>query len=266
MIENIKQSIENRKSVRTFESTEIAAEKLDAISELLTELNFDSTFADTFKIELINRTDLAENVKLGTYGMIKGANHFLVLTSRNDEKSLLQLGYAGEQLVLKIESLDLVSVWLGGSYSRKDFRNIIEFTADYELQLVIPFGIGSEKKRLINSFAVVISKNRLPIEKIAYIGRDLGDIRTLENAEIREGLELLRLAPSGANFQCWRVVVESDVLHFYTVKGLTPEVDLGIGFSHFKLWMDACGYRSEIIYKENSYLDNYKFSCQLTLN
>ena len=68
---------------------------------------------------------------------------------------------------------------------------------------------------------------------------------TMEKAgRLAEPLEMVRLAPSAANKQPWRVVLDKNGVHFYLKrsKGFTSEaagdmqkVDLGIALCHFVL-------------------------------
>lgn len=263
-IQNLEQTILNRKSIRTFKNEAVSSEHLVEIEQYLQWQLQDQTFSKTYNIDLIDKQELTADIKLGTYGIIKGGRYFLILSGKLDDGSKQQLGYIGEKVVLKIHSLGLGSVWLGGSYNRGDFKKVIDIKDDYQVQLVIPFGVIDNNKHLLGKLAGSISHSRMPLNKIAFIGSELMDINTLDNDVYQAALKQLQLAPSGANRQPWRVVVIDDTFHFYNTKGLSPQTDLGIGFAHFQLWLEDCGYMGEVSKQENDYLANYQFSYQVT--
>lgn len=71
------------------------------------------------------KNDSDKDLKLGTYGVIKGANHFLIAACENDDLSLMALGYTFEKLVLYCTSLCLGTVWLGGTFNKGEFAKAI---------------------------------------------------------------------------------------------------------------------------------------------
>ena len=85
---------------------------------------------------------------------------------------------------------------------------------------------------------------RIPFGELFFdkqYGRQLSPV----NADDFAGaLEMARLAPSAANKQPWRAVVDHDRVHFYEEKtmkdsqlGDIQKVDVGIALSHFDLTM-----------------------------
>ena len=54
-------------------------------------------------------------------GIIKGAKDFLAITVKDEAFAMEAVGYQFENLVLYATDMGLGTVWLAGTFSRKDF-------------------------------------------------------------------------------------------------------------------------------------------------
>lgn len=77
------------------------------MAELTNPFSIDITF------DLLKKEISANGEKLGTYGVIKGAQDFIAASVGKGELSLEALGYTFEELILYVTSLGLGTCWLG---------------------------------------------------------------------------------------------------------------------------------------------------------
>ena len=116
---NIKETIKKRVSTRSFLEKSLTNDdknKLMGFYKTLTNL-----FGVNVKVQYISKEKGAENVQLGTYGTIKGAKDFLAITVKDEAFAMEAVGYQFENLVLYATDMGLGTVWLAGTFSRKDF-------------------------------------------------------------------------------------------------------------------------------------------------
>ena len=116
---DIKETIKKRVSTRSFLEKSLTNDdknKLMGFYKTLTNL-----FGVNVKVQYISKEKGAENVQLGTYGTIKGAKDFLAITVKDEAFAMEAVGYQFENLVLYATDMGLGTVWLAGTFSRKDF-------------------------------------------------------------------------------------------------------------------------------------------------
>ncbi|MGV2644551.1 nitroreductase Nfs, partial [Clostridium perfringens] len=111
----------------------------------------DNPFKINIRISLIKKDNFKNEIKLGTYGVIKGANYYLVAACEDKDFALQTLGYTLEKVILYCTSLGLGTVWLGGSFSRGDFAKAINLKDNEILPIVSPVGYEGGKKSLLAS-------------------------------------------------------------------------------------------------------------------
>jgi hypothetical protein len=235
IIETIKQ----RRSVRSYTGEPLSLEHIAKIEGFIAGL--EAPFGAKVRIELVHQ-GASDNkpVKLGTYGFIKGASEFLTLTYEKDVLAEESAAYLFEQVILFCTGLGLGTCWLGGSFSRKDFKKLIELGENEKLRIVSPVGYISDKKRFIEVLQGSTGNHisRKPFGSL-FFHKDFSTPLTEELAGIyRLPLEMVRLGPSANNQQSWRVVQDDEAFHFYhhpsaAAAGFSA-IDLGIALCHFE--------------------------------
>ncbi len=120
---SISETIQRRRSVRTYSGLPVPTETKDRIRQVLRELS--GPFQGKIRCELIDRKDTAvnEGVKLGTYGVILGAPSFVAAAAEQSSQAMEQLGYVFEQLVLFLTSQGLGTVLARRHFSPKRICN-----------------------------------------------------------------------------------------------------------------------------------------------
>lgn len=226
--------IETRHSVRNYSDLPLSDEILQKIEDYIAKLT--NPFNKAIKIKVIKKDPTNKDIKLGTYGVIKGANYFLVSACENDDLSLIALGYSLEKVILFCTSLGLGTVWLGGTFNKGGFAKAINLKENEVLPIVSPVGYEGGKKSLIANLFGSHTNKRIPYTELFFNENFDTPLEPNESCEYTAPLEMLRLAPSAMNKQPWRVLKEDNNLHFYitTPKGLT-KIDIGIALCHFHL-------------------------------
>jgi hypothetical protein len=234
---SIVETIRQRRSVRSYTGEVLSKKHTEEIINYISGLK--APFGAKVRVSLIHSfEDENKTVKLGTYGWVVGAKNYLTLIYEEDTLAELGAGYLFEQVILYCTELGLGTCWLGGSFSRKDFKQQIDLKPEEKLRIVSPVGYISEKKRFIETYIVGAEKNHVSRKPFGanFFYKDFSTPLTEERAAIYVlPLEMVRLSPSANNKQPWRVVFDDGVLHFYrTFSFGFASIDLGIALCHFE--------------------------------
>ena len=237
----IEETIKKRVSTRTYDSkrlSKIDKEKLvNEISQLM------NPFGENVRVHLIEKDTVSNGEKLGTYGVIKGANTFLGVTCDKTELGLVAAGYQFENLVLIATNMGLATVWLAATFSRQQFEKAMGIQEDELFPAISPIGYATGKKSITESLMrkTMKSDKRKSWEEI-FFQDSFGNALSRKDAnEYVNALEMLRLAPSATNAQPWRVVKKHGSYHFFEThksnankdEKMIKKVDIGIALSHF---------------------------------
>ncbi|MBN2600566.1 MAG: nitroreductase family protein [Candidatus Marinimicrobia bacterium] len=246
-------TIRFRSSQRSYIAKPLSADILKQIEAVLQKcppgpFQIDSHF------QLIHKSIAADQkIKLGTYGFISGAQHFIAGKTVTGPGAMVDYGYRMEWIILQLTALGLGSCWLGGSFSRSEYAELMNLNDNEVIPAVSPVGYPTQKRslrdRLIRLGAG--SDNRKPWSAL-FFEDDFEHPLTPVNADNNlTVLEMVRLAPSASNKQPWRIITMDGNYHFYLQR--TPgygrkyanidlqKVDLGIAVCHFDLTTKEMG-------------------------
>lgn len=238
---DVKETIKRRVSTRSYEEKSLTKKDKRKLIDFNASLT--NPFGVDVKVQYISKDKGAEDVQLGTYGTIRGAKDFLAITVKDQPYAMEAVGYQFENLVLYETDMGLGTVWLAGTFNRKDFKNVIEISDEDLFPCICPVGYPGQKRSFIEKITRVSlgSKKRKEWDKLFFLD-DFSKSLTKEDAgRYTDALDMLRLAPSATNAQPWAVVKEGDKFHFFCnyknsinndVKKI-KHLDLGIALSHF---------------------------------
>lgn len=238
---DVKETIKRRVSTRSYEEKSLTKKDKRKLIDFNASLT--NPFGVDVKVQYISKDKGAEDVQLGTYGTIRGAKDFLAITVKDQSYAMEAVGYQFENLVLYATDMGLGTVWLAGTFNRKDFKNVIEISDEDLFPCICPVGYPGQKRSFIEKITRVSlgSKKRKEWDKLFFLD-DFSKSLTKEGAgRYTDALDMLRLAPSATNAQPWAVVKEGDKFHFFCnyknsinndVKKI-KHLDLGIALSHF---------------------------------
>jgi nitroreductase len=254
--------IKSRRSVRTYKSEKLSDEMKNKLINYAREIK--GPFESKVRLELIDDADISQksNGKIGTYGVIKGAKAYIAaVTDKEGKNNLEQLGYELEKLILFATSLNLGTCWLGGTFKKSEFANLVDVKENEIMPIVTPIGYIAENKSMLESFMrfAAGSNNRKQWNEL-FFNESFGQpLEEKDAAEYSVPLEMLRIAPSASNKQPWRVVKEGKSYHFYlqSTKGYgnalgfnIQRIDMGIAMCHFDLTANELGLKG--MWKVNS--------------
>lgn len=252
----LEEVVRTRRSVRSYTGAQMTREIKHQINEYILTLKSPFPVRSVFKI--IEAPVEAKGVKLGTYGMIKGASVFIGAAVPNTALAVEALGYEFEKLILCLTSMGLGTCWLGGTFNRGEFAKAMGISDDMLFPAVTPIGYfekKSLKETLVRGF--VKADTRKPWDTLFFDG---GFETPLTNAAADEyafPLEMVRLGPSASNKQPWRVVRAGDTYHFYEHKipGYSnafsfdmQSLDMGIAACHFHLAAIEKGLKGAFVF------------------
>ena len=263
--------IKLRTSTRSFDNEGIEATKFEKLKDYIENINKETKIKARF-ILTTNKNDSKDAKKLGTYGIISGANSFIIGILDKDEKDSVEFGYLFEKIVLFATDLDLGTCWLGGTFSKASFENNIELAEDEFIPIVSPVGNKREKPKLFDKVmrAGAGSDKRKPWNELFFQGESLVPLTEAAAGSYSIPLEMVRLGPSASNKQPWRIVKDKDDFHVFVSRtkgyGLTSydlqKNDMGIAKCHFELVANELGLKGNWKSLERLKLENdWEYIC-----
>ncbi len=240
--------IKERTSRRTYIPKLLDEDLSEKIENLLKLSDYKSPFSEIsgmcrLRLISIPEFDPNEKKKLGTYGVIKGAQQFIVGTVEKSNYMKEHFGYLMECIILGATDLELGTCWLGGFFNRSLFSEKINAMENEILPAITPIGY-SEKRRIkeITIRKFIRADNRYPWEQLFFEENFSTPLSSDIDDEFKTMLEMVRLGPSASNKQPWRIVKERDKnnFHFYIekAKGVYQKfqpLDIGIAICHWDL-------------------------------
>jgi len=251
----IETSIHLRKSVRTYSGRLIPEEVKSRIQKAFNQLS--GPFDAPLRFQWLDIPQLKgdEKVRFGTYGVILGATNFIAGAVKKGDHALEHFGYCFESLILTITSLGLGTCWMGGTFSRSQFARAMHLANDEWLPAITPLGYPSWARGPIDLlFKPITGRIRFPWQKL-FFSESLKTLMTGEEAgDYAVPLEMVRIAPSAANRQPWRVVKQGNRFLFFLAhdagyKGKydfdMQKIDMGIAMFHFEATAREKGLKGE---------------------
>ena len=245
--------IKERTSWRTYSNQLLEDDTKKKMNQILTFKDIKSPFSELAgktRFELIAVPEFApdERKKLGTYGLIKGAQEFIVGAIEKSDYYKENYGYILEAIILGATDLNLGTCWLGGTFNRSLFSTKINCQKNELVPAITPIGytpeIRRKKEKVIRAF--IKADSRFPWSKIFFENTFSTALFPETTGRYETLLEMVRLAPSAGNKQPWRVLKEKDCdnFHFYVkssqdlklkVYNTFINLDIGIAICHFDL-------------------------------
>ncbi|KEZ90573.1 nitroreductase family protein [Lacrimispora celerecrescens] len=239
----VEKTVMDRSSVRTYENRGLSTNEKDQLNTYIDNLTNPFSIDVTFR--LLEKTASADGEKLGTYGVIKGAENYIGASAADKELALEALGYSFENLILYATSLGLGTCWLGGTFNRSGFAAAMNLKEGDLFPCISPVGYPTGKKRTLESVMRWVAKSgqRKEWNELFFKQEFSQPLTKVEAGDFAFPLEMVRLAPSAVNKQPWRIVQDKDAYHFYLTRTLKKDnekidlqrVDIGIAACHFHL-------------------------------
>ncbi len=245
--------IKKRTSVRTFDKRNIDKETLQKLNDYISEINNAADTNIRFMI-IDNESNDNKNKKIGTYGVISGADTFIVGILDKDKYDAFEFGYLFEKIILFATYLGLSTCWMGGTFKKADFEQFFSLKENEFMPIVSPLGYKRDKSRIIeNTMRAAAGSDKRNTWDELFFGEKLMPIDEKSVGSYATVLEMVRLAPSASNKQPWRVVVDGNRFHFFLSRtkgyGLASydlqKNDMGIAKCHFELSASELGLKGD---------------------
>lgn len=237
----VAETIRERRSVRTYEEKRLSTEERQKLVGYMDVV--DNPFGVKVKLHITDRGMSAGGDKLGTYGVIKGADTFLGVSIPDTQLAPLAAGYQFESLILCATHMGLGTVWLAATFDRPRFASAMGIRPDELFPAVSPVGYPAPMSSMSESLMrfTMGSSARREWSRLFFEENLSSPLSRYDAWDYALPLEMLRLAPSAKNAQPWRVIMAGGVFHFYTTyrpeapkdEAVIKHVDLGIGIAHF---------------------------------
>ncbi|GAB6167925.1 nitroreductase family protein [Clostridium carnis] len=255
---NVTEVIKLRHSVRNYENKPLAKDIVEKIEKYIG--NIDNPFNAKVRVKLIKKDDYSKETKLGTYGVIKGANYYLAVACENGDFDLETLGYVFQKAILYCTSLGLGTVWLGGTFNKGEFAKAMNISSNEKLPIVSPVGYEGGKKSFLATIMGSNTNKRKAYSEIFFYNDFNTSLSKELSEEYYEALEMIRIAPSAVNKQPWRVLRKGNDLHFYTDGSKeVNKIDIGIAMCNFHLTVKEQDIKGKFEFKNPKIDTKYNY-------
>lgn len=245
-------AIEQRKSVRNYDGKRLPDEIVRKLRSFLKDAD------NPFGVKVDLRYLDAGEFNLSS-PFVTGEKAYVAGTIQTVPFAEIAFGYTMESFVLYAQRLGLGTVWLGYITKRESLEKALHKGENQLLPCVVAVG-GKADRRSVREILIrkkVKADSRLDFEDIFFASDFSSPLKENRAGDFLIPLKMLRLAPSAANRQPWRVVVNGGYAHFYEKKEKNfdragvdlQKIDLGIAMCHFDLAVKACGMSGEFIVK-----------------
>lgn len=263
--------IRARRSIRSYDGKYIDSMKVRKLEGFIKEINKEAKIGARFTLA-IKKEDDGKAKKLGTYGIISGANSFIVGILDKDEKDVVEFGYLFEKIVLFATDLELGTCWLGGTFSRSDFQENLDIGENEFIPIVSPVGNKKDKPGLVDSImrAGAGSNKRKPWKDLFFERDGLKPLSEDSTGLYSTALEMVRIGPSASNKQPWRVIKDEGNFQFFLSRNQGYGIpsydmqknDIGIAKCHFELTAKELGLKGKWAEIEDVHMANdFEYIC-----
>lgn len=244
-----------RKSTRKYSNKRVKENLLEEVKNICSQITYLNKDLN-IKAHVIERGHLV-HLLMGKNGNIK-APHYIVVTSNKGNDYLQNIGYAMEEVVLKLTTLGLATCWLECNIKREDILEFVELSdsneekndmtkeseeKDEDLEeanlehpySIIAFGYPEENEKLFKI------NNNIDRKRINHVCRKL-------DKNLEKIVEALRWAPSMKNSQPWILYNSSNMIHLYEEKQKknlkdANKISMGIALRHLDIACEKFGLK-----------------------
>lgn len=210
----IQEAMTLRHSVRSYKDKEIEPQKISELRALMEQCNREGGL----DIQLVTGDPKAFDSRLAHYGRFAGVSNYFALIGPKGDRLDERLGYYGERLALKAQTLGLNTCWVGLTYKKNPA--VLRVGGGERLRCVIALGYGETQG--------VAHK----VKTVAQVARAGGEMP----GWFRNGVEAALLAPTAMNQQKFLFTLrDGNRVEAQAGWGFFTKIDLGIAKLHFEI-------------------------------
>lgn len=210
---NLNEAIITRHSVRDYIDRPLSEEIVTEFNKEIAEINEKYNL----HIQLMRDHPEAFSNILARYGKFKNVRSYFAMVAKNTPENIENLGYWGQHLVLKAQTMGLNTCWVSTSYSKKKAGAVLN--DDEVLICLIAVGYGKSPGKITS---------RKPLNKF-YIAKEAVPPWFIK------GVEAARLAPTVMNQQKFVIILEKGEIILKSKGGIYPQLHLGIVKYNFEV-------------------------------
>jgi len=225
-----------RVSSRRYDGTAVASPLLDKLEQTCHRLTVPGGSARAVLIR--EAPSEVFTGLIGSYGRVADAPSAVAFVGAED--AAYEIGYVGEAVILDATAAGLDTCWIAASFDAEHTGTLVELAEYEKVHAITALGHATKTVRASERLmrASLRARHRLPLDTIAP-----GHEQWPEWA--REAAAALRLAPSGANRQPWRLRMDADAIVLVAAPKMywTAPIDFGIAMLHAELGAAHAGVR-----------------------
>ena len=232
-----------RKSTKQYSQKKVKKELLEEVKNICSQITYLNKELN-IKAHVIDRGHLISFL-MGKNCKVKSP-HYIIITSDNGEDYLQNIGYAMEEVVLKLTSLGIATCWLECNIKREDILEFVDLESEEDLDANETEEENIEKEEnLENPYSIIAFGYPEEGEKLFKNNKN-ADRKRINNIckkldkSLEKIVEPLRLAPSMKNSQPWVLYNKENNIHLYEEKQKknlsdTNKISMGIALRHFDI-------------------------------
>ena len=211
----IKEAVNERHSVRQYNNIPIENEKEKELRDFIEAINDENGLDIQF---IVNDPECFDSF-LAHYGKFTNVQNYIAMVGNKQYPNLDEtMGYFGEEIVLKAQTMGLNTCWVAGTFSKKKCKARVG--KDEKLLCVISIGYGENQGQPHKS---------KPVEKLCK-----ADLSTAPDW-FKEGVEGALKAPTALNQQKFVITLEREDAKISSKGGAMTKIDLGIVKYNFEV-------------------------------
>ena len=204
----IKEAVNERHSVRQYKNIPIENEKEKELRDYIEAINDENGLDIQF---IINDPECFDSF-LARYGKFTNVQNYIAMVGNKQYPNLDEaIGYFGEEIVLKAQTMGLNTCWVAGTFSKKKCK--AQVGKDEKLLCVISIGYGENQGQAHKS---------KPVEKLCK-----ADLSTAPEW-FNEGVDGALKAPTALNQQKFVITLDGDNAKITSKGGAMTKIELGI--------------------------------------
>lgn len=255
------QAINSRKSIRNYKEESVSSEDLQKIKAIIKDAKpmFNNIPMESFLIEDGEKIHSTFKGLVAKYTKVK-APHYIAFTSEILEGHLENIGFIGEDIVLKLTQLGIGTCWLGSAIKQEIFKTIVKVKDKQNYIILIALGYPAQQLKIVET------RKRLDKSKV---------ITGSYEAQYEPIIQAFIDAPSAVNSQPWKISIKNNKFDLYlenrnilTKKMLKDmnHIDMGIGLNHLYNSALELGYNVELKQAPHNELGNSLYTISAILN
>lgn len=204
----IKEAVNERHSVRQYKNIPIEKETEKELREFIENIGDENGLDLQF---IVNDPECFDSF-LAHYGKFTNVQNYIAMVGNKQYPNLDEaIGYFGEEIVLKAQTMGLNTCWVAGTFSKKKCK--AQVGKDEKLLCVIAVGYGENQGQAHKS---------KPVEKLCK-----ADLSTAPEW-FKEGVDGALKAPTALNQQKFVITLDGDNAKITSKGGAMTKIDLGI--------------------------------------